>query len=106
MVRTLQNEGGEMKFVQVADPSGSGTWLLILGCPVEPSHILHDKNRTVSGPTFAICANCEHQKGINLEIHDFDSEWSNEIHPERLKCGYVVGAEKPSEGDQATERAC
>jgi hypothetical protein len=77
-----------------------------MGCPMKKSPESQDLNRIVSCPTFAICAACKHQAGINFEIRDFDLDWSSEIFPERLKCGYPVVAELLATHDQATERAC
>ena len=76
-----------MDHVLVRDKSGLGSWLLILGCPKHESHELYVEAHQVSGPTFAVCAACEHQVGINLEVCDPDVDWSVQAYPERLKCG-------------------
>lgn len=77
-----------MDFVMADDPSGLGSWLLILGCPEILAHQLRDEERQVSGPSFATCAGCKHQTGTHFENHDPDSEWNTQIYPERLECGF------------------
>ena len=80
-----------MDHIVTEDPSGRGAWILILGCPRPQSHTLHDAERNVSGPTFAFCAACEHQVGLNVEGRDSESDWSLDAYPERLRCGFHDG---------------
>ena len=88
--RTL-SPGTTMDHVIAPDPSGTGSWVLILGCPRPEIHELTDPERGVSGPSFATCAWCEHQTGAQLEHRDPD-DWLVEFHPERLACGFSGGA--------------
>lgn len=83
-----------MEYVQIKDPSGLGNWLLILGCPVEASHQLHDETHRLSGPTFAACAECVHQAGARFEHRDPDLDWSLGAFPEQLRCGYCESADE------------
>lgn len=77
-----------MDYVATKHPSGLGSWLLILGCPQDESHELHDAENKVSGPSFASCASCAHQMGEQLEDYDSEADWSSRVFPERLKCGF------------------
>jgi hypothetical protein len=87
-----------MDHVLVKDKSGLGSWVLILGCPRAESHELYVEAPQVSGPTFAVCAACEHQIGINTEVCDLEVDWSVEAYPERLRCGFSNGnASNPTE---------
>lgn len=70
----------------IEDESGKGNWLVILGCPRPESHTLHDRERQISGPTFAFCAACEHQTGLHIERRDPEADWFVQAAPERLKC--------------------
>jgi hypothetical protein len=79
-----------MRYVVTKDTSGKGSWFLIVGCPLEQAHVLRDSERNISGPSFAICANCEYQTGVHLEDRDPDADWSAQVYPERLKCGYMM----------------
>ena len=78
-----------MESTLVKDKGGIGSWILILGCPLKEKHSLTDDVQNVSGPTFAGCAHCEYQVGINYQIlgADVGSDGA-EVFPERLKCGY------------------
>jgi len=78
-----------MDHILVRDRSGLGSWVLILGCPRAESHEMYVEAHQVSGPTFAVCAACEHQIGINLEVGDPNVDWSLEAYPERLSCGWT-----------------
>ena len=80
-----------MDHVITPDPSGLGSWVLILGCPQAERHDLADPERGVSGPSFATCASCEHQSGARFEDRDPD-DWLADFHPERLACGFPEGA--------------
>jgi len=86
-----------MQFVLAKDASGSGSWLLILGCPLAQAHQLLDETRQVSGPSFAACADCPHQTGTQFENRDPELDWSISIHPERLECGYHLLEEEAGE---------
>ncbi|WLT29963.1 hypothetical protein [Geothrix sp. PMB-07] len=88
-----------MEFVHIKDPSGMGSWLLILGCPLKASHQLRDEARHLSGPTFATCAECIHQAGACFENRDPDLDWSLGAYPEQLQCGYCHGAEEGQEAE-------
>lgn len=90
-----------MDFIQVKDPSGVGSWLLILGCPREASHQLRDEARHLSGPTFAACAECAYQVGSHFENRDPDLDWSLGAFPEQLQCGYGEGAGESQEAEGA-----
>ncbi len=76
-----------MNYLVTKDPSGLGSWVLILGCPKLQLHELRDEEWHVSGPSFACCANCPHQSGSAFESHDLNADWSMHICPERLECG-------------------
>ncbi|GLH72164.1 hypothetical protein GETHLI_06660 [Geothrix limicola] len=80
-----------MDYVEAKHPSGLGSWLIILGCPRGQSHHLRDEDRNLSGPSFAFCASCEHQAGIDFESQDSETGWSVQVFPERLVCGYESG---------------
>lgn len=86
--RVMFTKADTVDHVVVNQGSGIGSWLLILGCPREQSHELHDEEAHVSGPTFAYCAHCEYQVGTRVENYDSDAEWTTQMFPERLKCGY------------------
>jgi hypothetical protein len=77
-----------MDYVLTKDPSGVGSWVLMVGCPWIQSHQLHDEEGKVSGPTFAFCANCPHQVGKHFEFRESEMDWTAQVHPERLECGY------------------
>lgn len=77
-----------MQYVVTKDSSGKGGWFLVVGCPLKQLHILRDDERNISGPSFALCASCEYQTGVHLEDRDPDVDWSAQVYPDRLKCGY------------------
>ncbi len=56
--------------------------------PGEMRCAFSDPLRNVSGPSFAGCAHCEYQVGINYQVLGADvvSDGAG-IFPERLKCG-------------------
>ena len=59
--------------------------MLILGCHLPEKHNLHDSATGRTGPSFAQCAQCEHQIGRNFEILGEDGEYDGaQIFPERL----------------------
>ncbi|HJV48261.1 MAG TPA: hypothetical protein VJ549_03200 [Geothrix sp.] len=78
-----------MDYIETQHPSGIGTWLLILGCPRDRSDHLHDRERGLVGPSFATCANCEHQVGTQFEHYDEEADWSVRVFPEFLECGFT-----------------
>lgn len=80
-----------MDYLVTKDPSGLGSWVMILGCPLQQLHQLRDEEWHVSGPSFACCATCMHQAGSNFESYDQEVDWSLRICPERLECG-IAGA--------------
>lgn len=84
-----------MHHVTTPDPSGHGNWLLILGCPWIEAHDLVDRDRGVSGPSFATCAGCEHQQGNGFAQVEAE-DWVSALFPERLSCGFQGGS--PSMG--------
>ena len=61
----------EVKSTLVKDKGGTGSWILILGCPLKEKYSLSNSLKNVSGPTFADCAHCEYQVGINA--HEYGS---------------------------------
>ena len=77
-----------MDHALIPEESGQGRWIVILGCPLPEAHVLVDQARTISGPSFALCADCEHQRGSSYEDRDLDAEWSARIDPGRLDCGF------------------
>ena len=77
-----------MNHTLVKDPSGKGRIMLILNCPLEVKRVLRDYESGLTGPSFSVCAACENQRGINIEIRDLENDWSCQPFPERLKCGY------------------
>ncbi len=77
-----------MDHILTKDRSGKGHWILIVGCPWDLQHLLCDNETGIKGPSFALCAACEYQRGINLELRDADHEYSSEPFPERLQCGF------------------
>ncbi len=80
-----------MDHITTPDPSGTGSWLLILGCPNVENHDLMDADRGLSGPSFATCASCEHQMG-EIPEHPSSEGWIADIFPERLSCGFPDGS--------------
>jgi hypothetical protein len=64
------------------------SWILILDCPWPARHVLNDPESGATGPSFAECAGCEHQKGLNFEIQDSDNLGGLQPFPERLQCGF------------------
>ena len=87
----------------IPDESGQGSWIVILGCPRPEAHILVDEERTISGPSFALCADCAHQRGSSYEARDPDADWSAEVNPERLDCGFSGELRPVKEGHQSSE---
>lgn len=80
-----------MESTLVKDKGGIGSWILILGCPLKEKHSLSDPSRSVSGPTFAGCAHCEYQVGINYEILGADGTSDGAaLFPKRLNCGKLL----------------
>lgn len=77
-----------MDHITIKDPSAGGSWLLILGCPWAQKHLLFDRARNVSGPSFADCASCEHQIGDYFEQRELEEGWIARTFPEFLECGY------------------
>ena len=60
-----------MNHMQFKDVEGrGGSWILILDCPWPERHVLTDPDSGSTGPSFAECAGCEYQKGLNIEIQD------------------------------------
>jgi len=82
-----------MDHVVARDESNLGGWILILGCPWNDTHVLYDPVHQVTGPSFAVCANCPHQAGLDYEELDGEVDWSLQVYPERLKCNRMLGAE-------------
>jgi hypothetical protein len=77
-----------MEYTYIQDIHDSGSWLVILGCPLESKHhVFSHASQSLSGPTFATCAACEHQVGKNYQLLGLDNE-PVKVYPERLKCGY------------------
>ncbi len=77
-----------MEYTYIQDLDGSGSWLVILACPLESKHQdVSTAPHSLSGPTFATCATCEYQSGRNYQILGPDNE-PLAIYPERLQCGY------------------
>lgn len=75
-----------MKWTYKKDKQG-GKWIVILSCPLNEKHCLRDVD--VAGPTFAECAYCSYQTGVNYERLGCDGTYdAAEILPERLECGY------------------
>ncbi len=84
-----------MKWIQKKDKDG-GRWILILNCPLKDKHSLTDDAGNVSGPSFADCANCEHQAGMNYEVFGSDGSYDGaSVFPDRPQCSY------PSENGRA-----
>lgn len=77
-----------MKHLLATDPTVKGKTMLILDCPWKEKHVERDSESGITGPSFAVCAYCEYQRGINLELRDLDHDWMSEPFPERLKCGF------------------
>lgn len=80
-----------MDHVITPDPSGTGSWVLILGCPQPKLHELMAPEHGLSGPSFATCASCDHQTGAEFSLHSLDG-WVADIFPERLTCGFPDGS--------------
>ena len=70
------------------DDAPTGSWVMILGCPMPEKHGLKDKTNGLNGPSFATCAECEHQIGEKYQMMGADGNYDGtDIFPERLVCG-------------------
>lgn len=75
----------------IKHPSGLGSWIVILGCPLVHRHEpIITAGRDVPGPSFAVCASCEHQLGRDFDMRDPYMDWSTQAYPELLACGLCV----------------
>ena len=80
-------EGQKMEIHLLKDGTGAGAWVMILGCPMPEKHELKDRMNGLSGPSFAICAECEYQAGKDFVILNPDGEYDGAtMCPELLKC--------------------
>jgi len=62
--------------------------IVILYCPIPEKHELKDVMNGLSGPSFATCAECEHQAGKDFVILNYAGEYDGAaMYPELLKCG-------------------
>jgi hypothetical protein len=77
-----------MESVSIKDQGGIGVWIMISGCPLPEKHSLFDRTQDLSGPTFAVCACCEFQKGKNFQLFDARGDLPVAAYPEHLRCGY------------------
>lgn len=76
-----------MKIHKFKDPKTGGSWIMILGCPLPEKHTLCDAQTAQTGPSFAQCAECEHQIGENFELLGAEGHYdAARIFPERLLC--------------------
>jgi hypothetical protein len=78
-----------MEYTYIRDAKNKGRWLVILGCPLPSKHeVFSDAPQSLSGPTFATCAVCEYQVGLNYHTLGADGE-TVATYPARLQCGYA-----------------
>ena len=70
------------------DDTNSGSWVMIVSCPLPGKHELKDPVTRQGGPSFDTCAKCEHQTGKGFVILNPDGEYDGALsYPELLKCG-------------------
>lgn len=80
-----------MDIYLLKDDRDAGSWVMIIGCPLPEKHELKDRNKGLSGPSFATCAECEYQVGKDVVILNADGEYDGvQMYPELLKCGYEI----------------